>query len=639
MIITSSPAGQKFPINQVINLQNALDSKVNVDGDQTIGGIKTFSNKVISQSFVGNATYNSFQLPGNGATPGSKDQAFISSSAIDSIPLAIQIFNDGGQTSNLTEWRDISGSPKSWIDKDFTFHTPFIDFGTQKGTAESPIQTTLWTAQPVNGGAPWEVSYGTAFFSGIPDDVIYIGRNASNGMPSLPRIVLGIETSYFEASTGKTCTEFYFEHVFGYQRRPFGVTIDQETGATKLALELGPAQTGWGKGAVRGGGSNGGDFDIQFWTTGVDAATSATQINSPLTVQRLVTLQDKLSVKGNYTSLGSGPILSGSGLEVSTDASSQINAIGTGATGNPLVSAYNATVSARIKLQILAASGAGFVGTETNTPLQIGTNNVSRIVISSSGTVSINTRITSGANSTLSGSGAPEIANVSGFGWSFQSLSYGFYSADSTKPYLMIDGPNDKVVYGTSLVHQWPSSTYAEMAIQGTSPSWPGNNVDFSKLSLGAWVTSAGGYRDLVAFTTRLAASSTNFSARLIGWIRDSNSVLCQRFEVDSAGAWTYRAPTTTTDGRAQATIIPSWTTNTEGSQKGRITINARDAAGINREGIRIESDGTKTLLSFFAGSAVAKPTVTGSRADGTALQSFLTAVASLSLITDSTTA
>lgn len=49
--------------------------------------------------------------------------------------------------------------------------------------------------------------------------------------------------------------------------------------------------------------------------------------------------------------------------------------------------------------------------------------------------------------------------------------------------------------------------------------------------------------------------------------------------------------------------------------------------------------DGTANQVGFYGAAPVAKPTVTGSRADGTALQSLLTALATLGLITNSTTA
>ncbi len=49
--------------------------------------------------------------------------------------------------------------------------------------------------------------------------------------------------------------------------------------------------------------------------------------------------------------------------------------------------------------------------------------------------------------------------------------------------------------------------------------------------------------------------------------------------------------------------------------------------------------DGAANQVGFFGATPASKPTVTGSRADGTALQSLLTALATLGLITDSSTA
>jgi hypothetical protein len=49
--------------------------------------------------------------------------------------------------------------------------------------------------------------------------------------------------------------------------------------------------------------------------------------------------------------------------------------------------------------------------------------------------------------------------------------------------------------------------------------------------------------------------------------------------------------------------------------------------------------DALNNQLGFFGATPATKPTVTGSRTDGTALTSLLTALAALGLITDSTTA
>jgi hypothetical protein len=48
---------------------------------------------------------------------------------------------------------------------------------------------------------------------------------------------------------------------------------------------------------------------------------------------------------------------------------------------------------------------------------------------------------------------------------------------------------------------------------------------------------------------------------------------------------------------------------------------------------------GTQALLSFFGATATAKPTVTGSRGGNLAVASLPTALATLGLLVDSTTA
>lgn len=347
--------------------------------------------------------------------------------------------------------------------------------------------------------------------------------------------------------------------------------------------------------------------------------------------------------------------------------------------------------------------------------------------------VGITDRIRAVGSSTLSGSGAAELANLSGFGWACQSLSYGFYGPDGTTPYLVIDGPASTATFSTNLTRCWSTALEAEVAVQGSNPTWPGNNVDFSKISLGAWVNSAGGFRDQVAFTTRLAASGANWSARLIGWIRDAAGVLRQRFEVGPTGVWIFRAPSSTTDARSQGRLEPAWADSTDATRRGRVSLYVSDASGVDREAIRAESDGTKPIVrigdinvtsilsgaeglavatnanttigtyggtnpaivavsttnnirakvqavgtanivsmgaesnhptwlttnnqpcivlgtdqstklvgdkhGFFNKNPVTKPTITGSRSDGSALASAITALATLGLANDSTTA
>jgi hypothetical protein len=92
------------------------------------------------------------------------------------------------------------------------------------------------------------------------------------------------------------------------------------------------------------------------------------------------------------------------------------------------------------------------------------------------------------------------------------------------------------------------------------------------------------------------------------------------------------------TQERPQALIVSTWTTSTDATRQGRLSLNVYDAVAA-REVIRMEADGSTAKLSFFAAAAVAKPTVTGSRGGNAALASALTALASLGLLTDSSSA
>jgi len=191
--------------------------------------------------------------------------------------------------------------------------TPKVDHGTQGGTVSVPALHVLWTLQPIEPGtAKWQGTCGTAFFGLDDDQVHYHGYNADESVPTEPRVVRGTEVHYVDPATGRPTVEGYFEFrspaVGGpsprIQRRAFAATIDEATGSVDSADELGPAGGPYGHKRIRGGASNGGDFDIQFWSTGDGPATSITQINSPLTVQRATTLQSTLSVTGAITSSG-----------------------------------------------------------------------------------------------------------------------------------------------------------------------------------------------------------------------------------------------------------------------------------------------------------------------------------------------
>lgn len=89
---------------------------------------------------------------------------------------------------------------------------------------------------------------------------------------------------------------------------------------------------------------------------------------------------------------------------------------------------------------------------------------------------------------------------------------------------------------------------------------------------------------------------------------------------------------------RAQALLAPSWVVSTDATRTARLTLSAYDATAA-REALRLEASGTAAMVGFYGGAAVAKPTVTGSRGGNAALASLLSALASMGLVTDSSTA
>jgi hypothetical protein len=93
-----------------------------------------------------------------------------------------------------------------------------------------------------------------------------------------------------------------------------------------------------------------------------------------------------------------------------------------------------------------------------------------------------------------------------------------------------------------------------------------------------------------------------------------------------------------TTQERPVALLDAPWVVNTDASRTGRLTLSVYDSVAA-REGLRIEASGTASMLGFYGSAAITKPTVSGSRGGNAALASALTALASLGLLTDSSTA
>ena len=90
--------------------------------------------------------------------------------------------------------------------------------------------------------------------------------------------------------------------------------------------------------------------------------------------------------------------------------------------------------------------------------------------------------------------------------------------------------------------------------------------------------------------------------------------------------------------GRNLATFPTYWVDSTDATRKSGVKVVVFDANDA-REGLRVEADGAAPRIGFLGANAVARPAVTGSRASGAAWTSLLAALASLGLVTDSTTA
>lgn len=107
------------------------------------------------------------------------------------------------------------------------------------------------------------------------------------------------------------------------------------------------------------------------------------------------------------------------------------------------------------------------------------------------------------------------------------------------------------------------------------------------------------------------------------------------RLGVDSSGdLGMWRA--SSVQSRQAALIQASLPVATDASRTGRAVFSVVDFNAA-REALRLEANGTAALIGFLGASAVARQVVTGSRGANAALASLLTGLATLGLITDST--
>lgn len=172
-------------------------------------------------------------------------------------------------------------------------------------------------------------------------------------------------------------------------------------------------------------------------------------------------------------------------------------------------------------------------------------------------------------------------------------------------------------------VNTWSGATTfsADVTINGTVIIIPTDTSNVAALQV-TKITSgpAGAARQVMSFTLN---NDTNTPSAGFG------------------GLFPLNAEDSTTDGQNVAVIKFLWRVATHASRQGNLVLSACDSAsgGGGREGVRIGADGTNPMIGFLGATEVARQTVTGSRGGNAALASFLTAIATEGLITDSTTA
>ena len=174
-------------------------------------------------------------------------------------------------------------------------------------------------------------------------------------------------------------------------------------------------------------------------------------------------------------------------------------------------------------------------------------------------------------------------------------------------------------------------SNFFTFAFSSTSDALAAPDCGLYRDSVGTVRVTNGGYLGSGNGSLIVGSSSTARSPlTLVGIVSQAQPLV--KLQQQSS------TPTARNAGYLDAVLA----TATDASWKGRIFASAGDFSSSHlaqREGWRVESDGTQALLGFYGATAVAKQVVTGSKATGAALISLLAALVALGLITDSSTA
>lgn len=135
-------------------------------------------------------------------------------------------------------------------------------------------------------------------------------------------------------------------------------------------------------------------------------------------------------------------------------------------------------------------------------------------------------------------------------------------------------------------------------------------------------------------------ASATHSGAVVLGRVAasEANGDLVLGGYGSSAKQLRLVAQSSANNSRDQARIETTWIDSTDATRTSRV-IHYSTANAVKQEYMRADGNSGGPRIGFLGAAATARPTVSGSRGGNAALASLLTALATLGLITDSTTA
>jgi len=180
------------------------------------------------------------------------------------------------------------------------------------------------------------------------------------------------------------------------------------------------------------------------------------------------------------------------------------------------------------------------------------------------------------------------------------------------------------------------STTFAWSSGSNSSTGW---DVTLNRVSVGALRVGNGNsginYGSIITGTTDAATTTTPVGSTVT---HTTSGVPAAGFGCSQL----FTAQSSTTVGQHVGSVVASWVVSTDASRTGRVALFASDYSGIDREGLRVESDGTQAKIGLYGVAATARPTLTYSRGgagETAAVAAIRVALASLGIVLDSTIA